>query len=249
MHHGLAAPAEGEVNCYREGLPHGGGMSSKSVAADAPTHPLDRASVADVVRRIQRGERLEEGYKRLFREYEPALRKFFLSKGWPEAEVDDLVQDVMLRVYRGIGSFRSESTFHTWILQIMVNVWKNALREKDTNKPEANWISLDDAVKHDEDSGPVLPEPIDSGSDPFERAFAAECRQRLREALDELPSRMRQCLLLRSQGYKDREIAEILGVSVHTVKKQIQRSLKRLQSLDPRVELFSLLVLLILLLP
>lgn len=223
-------------------------MSSRSAAPGEPIAPHDRSWVADVVRRIQRGESLEEGYAHLFREYEPALRKFLLSKGWPEPEVDDLVQDVMLRVYGHIVSFRFESTFRTWILRIMVNVWKNAVREKGTRKPGANWRSLDDGVKRDEDSGPVLPEPIDPGSDPFDLALAAERRQYLRAALDELPSRIRQCLLLRSQGFRNREIAEILGISVDTVKKHIQKGLKRLRKRKPMIELFSLFVAPILLL-
>ncbi len=211
-------------------------MSSKSGGRP------DRSWVADTVLRIQHGGRLEQDYERLFREYEPLIRGCLLRRGWTGPELDDLVQDVLLRVYRGIGSFHYGSSFDTWVLRIMVNAWINALRKRSGRAQE---VSLDDRPQPGDDPGPVLSEPIDPGNDPFDQILITERRQRLQAALDGLPPRMRQCLLFRYHGYRHEEIARAQGCSVATVRKQVQNAYKRLRVLDPLIEVLGLLAVLI----
>ncbi len=219
-------------------------MSTEPAAAKAPRERRNRTWVPDLVRQIQRGDRLAECYERLFREYEPALRKLLLIRRCPESEVDDLVQEILLRVFRGIGSFRFDSSFDTWILFIMSNTWKNFLRSRSAVHP----LPLDDILTPNDDSGPAVAEPAAPGKSPLELTLAAERRRYLGAALDELPQRMRQCVLFQSYGYKIDEIAQAQGVSVATVKKQVQLGRQRLRNLDPLIELFVLSVIMVLLL-
>ena len=157
----------------------------------------------------------------------------------------------MLRVYRGLGTFRLESSFDTWILQIMNNAAMNATRDRNTGKARATRTSLDSLLASDGETGPAMAEPESSEDGPLDGALATERKARLAAAaLDELPKRMRQCLLFRYQGYKYREIAEAQGVSVATVKKQINHGHKRLRPILGRfAELFAVFLLSLLLRP
>lgn len=218
----------------------GGPMSSDSTAGEARKDRRQRAWVAATVRRIQRGEDVEEGFGRLFREYEPAVRRILRHRGWRGADLDDLVQDVMLRVYRGLGSFRRDASFDTWILQIVRNAAANAQRDRSTAKARAGRPSLEGLLAA-EGSGPALPEPESPAGGPLDDALAAERKTRLAAALEELPARVRQCLLFRYQGYKYREIADAQGVTVATVKKQVTEGHKRLRPILGRfAEVFAL---------
>ncbi len=229
-------------------------MSSESTASIVGK---DRAWVAETVRRIQlalleaephRGAGVERDFELLFREYEPAVRRKLRYRGWRGADLDDLVQDVMIRVYRGLGSFRLDASFDTWVLLIMRNAASNAARDRSTGKARATRASLDALLERDGESGPAMAEPAAAGDDPLEGALAAERKARLASALDRLPARIRQCLLFRYQGYKYREIAAAQGVTVATVKKQVSQGHKRLRPiLGAWVELFGVVLALILL--
>lgn len=216
----------------------------------------DRAWVAETVRRIQRGleqpvslwgDTVEAHFELLFREYEPRIRSKLRYQGWKGADLDDLVQDVMIRVYRGLETFRLDSSFDTWILLIMRNAAQNAARDRNTGKARATRASLESMLESDGESGPILAEPEGPDDGPLEDAITAERKTRLAAALEQLPARMRQCLLFRYQGYKYREIAEAQGVTVATVKKQVSQGHKRLRPILGRfVELFGVFLVLIL---
>ena len=205
------------------------------------------AWVAELVRRIQQGGG-EDDFELLFRAYEPRVRARLRKQGWRGADLDDLVQDVMLRVYRGIGNFRLEASFDTWILKIMSNANQNAIRDRNTGKARATRTSLEDLYPRTE-IGDRRAEPASSDDSPLDESLAAERKARLAAALDQLPSRVRQCLLFRYQGYKYREIAKAQGVSITTVKKQISQGHKRLRPILGRfVELFGVFLVLVLVL-
>jgi RNA polymerase sigma-70 factor (ECF subfamily) len=209
----------------------------------------DGGGVTLAGRRIQQGDAVGDHFELLFRHYEPKIRGHLRRDGWRDADLDDVVQEVMLRVYKGLKTFRLEASFDTWILRIMSNASKNAIRGRHTGKARATRTSLDALLAVRDESGPRLAEPASAQEGPLDSFLAGERKARLAAALDRLPKRIRQCLLFRYQGFKYREIAEAQGVSVATVKKQISQGHKRLRPiLGPYVELFGILLVLTLLL-
>jgi RNA polymerase sigma-70 factor (ECF subfamily) len=143
---------------------------------------------------------------------------------------EDLAQDAMTRVYNGIGRFRWESSFNTWTLRIVVNVYKSHLRHLGSAPRKLESESLDDWLADEELGERLLPDGslASADPDPQEAALAAERKRQLSRLLTELPPRMRQCLLLRVQGLKYREIARLLGVGIDTVRKQLAEARRRL---------------------
>ncbi len=212
-------------------------MSSESTDYQDPSN---RAWIAEIVRRIQRGDAVETHFELLFHRYEPAIRCKLRLQGWTGADLDDLVQEVMVRVYRGLKTFRLDASFDTWVLQIMSNASRNAVRDRNSGKARATRASLDGLLARDGKDRPAIAEPATAAEGPLDSALADERKARLAAALEKLPARIRQCLLFRYHGYKYHEIADAQGVSVATVKKQISQGHKRLRPiLGSFVEFFG----------
>lgn len=204
------------------------------MAKNDPTR-RDGLAVERLIKELQTGLRREESYERLFTYYYPPLRNFFLKRGVSSDQCKDLIQDTFLNAFQGIGRFQHGARFDTWLFAIAANVWKNALRSKSTQKRGAPEVELEPGLLKA------------GGSNPEQEALIAEregLEQRaLRQVLEELPPQMRRCLILRlDRGLKYREIAEILGVEINTVKSLLHEAKKRVKGnlADKFPELYSL---------
>lgn len=186
-----------------------------------------------LVREIQAGQSRDEHFQQLFRRYLPSIVHFFVNRGCHRQDAEDLAQDVLLSVYRNMGTFRFKASFDTWLYRIMINTWKNALRRRDTLEGKAERVPLDRVVERFDSgaSGRRVDRP-DSAQDSLRQVLANERTQLLLAALTQLPPKMRQCVELRlGQGLKYREIADLLEVSITTVKTHLRAARDRLRPL------------------
>ena len=173
----------------------------------------------------QRGER-EEAFSLLFSQYYRPLSFFFAKKGFSPEECKDLNQETFLRVFRSMDSFRNEGPFKAWLFRIATNIYRNTLRERGTQKRDAQEVSLDEASDLASASDPI------SIEDPaLQRMLDDERIQKLRDAMESLPPQMRRCVQLRTdQDLRYRDIAVILGVSIDTVKAHLYQARQQLKA-------------------
>ena len=131
-------------------------------------------------------------------------------------DASDLSQDVFLRAYRGLGSFRGGSSLATWLYRIGVNACLNRVSIK---KPLTEDL---DARQH-----------VDTFHEsPSERVLREERGARVRAAITQLPPKQRATLVLRMyQELSHEEIAEVLGSSVGAVKANFFHALGNLKKL------------------
>ena len=138
-------------------------------------------------------------------------------------EALDLLQEVFLRVFRTLASFRGESALRTWIYRIAVNQVRNRHRGW-VRRHRVDQISLD---QHVQDGGDL---PSDART-PDGVLASKETAARLWEALDRLPFDQRTAVTLREiDGLRYEEIAFSLGIAVGTVKSRLTRARQSLRA-------------------
>jgi RNA polymerase sigma-70 factor (ECF subfamily) len=128
-------------------------------------------------------------------------------------DAQDASQEVWVRVWRNIKSFRGESAFTTWLYRITVNTCLS-IRQKEARREERE---LGDEV-------PYLPEPSGGDADPEAAALSAERREEIQNALQHVRAEHRAALVLRHmEGLSYAEIAEVLDIPDGTAKGWVSR--------------------------
>ena len=120
------------------------------------------------------------------------------------SDEDDLVQEVFLKAWRHLASFRSEATFRTWIIRIATNEVIQ-LNRRESHSPLCQApVNLE-----------AFASKLESALQSLERA---EANQTVRSAIAGLPAIYRQILLLELGQFSESETARFLSVSIPTVK-------------------------------
>lgn len=130
----------------------------------------------------------------------------------------DLSQEAFFRAWRGLSGFQFESAFSTWLFRLTSNVCLDWLRAK-KRRPTVSLTTVDD---EDQEVQMELPDP---GKSPEELLLAAEDREALAKAMNQLPVEYRQILTLRAiDDLSYTQIAEILKLREGTVKSRLNRA-------------------------
>lgn len=171
-----------------------------------------------------------EAFRRLFDLYSPRLYHFFSRRGFLHSDCLDLTQETFLGIYKGIGAFRRDSSFETWLFKIATNAYRKRLRWGVAGKRDAPEVSLEESPEEGGTMAAISTVATTGVPAPGEEMLQRERSLVLRQAIDRLPEQMRKCLVLRvdhEMAYK--EIAVVLRLSPETVKVHLARARRRLQ--------------------
>lgn len=166
-----------------------------------------------ILTRARRGD--VAAFEELVRLYEKRVYAVALrSSGNPE-DAADIVQEVFLRAWRSIESFRGDSGFSTWLFRITMNLCVDHARHRHA-QPQTQPIVTDDETER------PLPDPAPT---PEEHLDNRELGRELAAALAEVSEEHRRIVLLRDvSGMSYTEIAEVLEISEGTVKSRLSRA-------------------------
>lgn len=143
-----------------------------------------------------------------WRELEAKLRPFIARRLRSEVDVDDIVQDVFLRMQRGLAGLRDEQRFGPWVYQIA----RSAIVDHQRVAAKHRVV---DADRSDE-------QRLDVGED--DRAVEAELAGYLAPFVAMLPSSYREALtLVELEGLTQKQAAEMVGISLSGMKSRVQR--------------------------
>ena len=183
--------------------------------------PRDEAQLID---RFLSGDR--ETFAELVRPHLSALYGVALAILKNQHDAEESVQEAVLRAMTHLAGFRRESRFSTWITQITINEARMRLRKARRHI----YRSLDEEVA--DGAGKYSPRDFaDWREIPSESLERSELRDALWRALEGLPPAAREVILLRDvQNYSTAETAQMLGISVVSVKSRLLRA--RLQIRD-----------------
>jgi RNA polymerase sigma-70 factor (ECF subfamily) len=167
----------------------------------------------------------EEAYEELLARFQQPVYTLALRLLEDQSEAGDVVQEVFLKVFRNIGSFRAQSALKTWIYRITVNEAHNARRWRFRHKRRE--VELDPAAEDGRSFEDVV---ADRAQSPFEAVFDRERRALLDVALERLNPIFREAVVLRDiMDLSYEEIAKTLNVSMGTVKSRILRGREALR--------------------
>lgn len=173
-------------------------------------------------------ERLE----RLFRETYRPIFNFFRKRGFPRTECCDLTHETFVRAMQGLEGFRDEASESTWLFRIAKHLWLNHERDKrrlKRNRPEVPFESAFTNEQEVPDHRTVL-----GGNEewnPEQHLLRREEVERVRDALRKLPPQRRRCMVLRLEGLKYREIADVLGISLQSVRSHLSQARQQMAEL------------------
>jgi RNA polymerase sigma-70 factor (ECF subfamily) len=187
---------------------------------------LTVCSDEDLLAAFRQGQR--EAFGILVRRYEGELYGYLRRYLGDGDLADDVFQNTFLQVFTKIGKYDAGRPVRPWLYTIATNQAIDALRRAGRHQA----ISLD--LAREETRGAELPQLIgfleSRGPTPLEHVQGEERRQLVRAGVDRLPEFLRQVVILayyQSLPYK--EIADILGIPVGTVKSRLHTALLRLQ--------------------
>ena len=164
----------------------------------------------DLVRRAADGDVV--AYEALYRSNVGRVHALCLRMARNQADAEDLTQQVFVRVWEKLGTFRGESAFSTWLHRVAVNVVIAEVRR------QGRWREHLGVMAASADSGNYLPAFSVGGDIDLERAIAT------------LSPRARLIFMLHDiEGYKHREIADLTGIAVGTSKAHLHRARRRLR--------------------
>ena len=202
------------VNSYERDM-----VSYDRSLVDLPYEDLDPANLLLLVAE----KRDKAAFAQLFDHFAPRVKGFLRRNGTAEAQLDDLVQEVMIKVWRYAGRFDAKKgKVTTWIFTITRNVRIDLIRKENRPEPDANDPSL-------------LPSPL-LGSDDV--VYANQSSMRIADALDALPEE--QAEILRLSFFEEKshgEIAQQIGLPLGTVKSRIRLAFDRLRHSLTELEL------------
>jgi RNA polymerase sigma-70 factor (ECF subfamily) len=162
--------------------------------------------------------RRERGYQMLVAAYGERLYQHLYSMLHQAQDAEDVLQNVLVKVYRSISRFKREAKLYTWLYRIATN---EALSFLDRKKRKQGWLtSL---------SSPALTyyEPPGTSDGPS----STEIEARLEAALAQLPPKQKAVFCLRYfDEYSYQEIADTLGTSIGALKASYHHAVKKIEA-------------------
>jgi RNA polymerase sigma-70 factor (ECF subfamily) len=172
-----------------------------------------------LIQRVRAGD--HEAFAEIFslhslRVYQQAI-KFVGNK----VDAEDIVQEVFLLVYRKARSFRGESEFSTWLYRLTANTALTKLRQRKREKE----VSLEDYMpKFREDGRHSMP-VVDWSQDIDKLVAGKELRKIIQQSVDQLSPLDKAVVVMSDlEEMSNRDIGEVLGLSVQTVKARLHRA-------------------------
>lgn len=150
-------------------------------------------------------------FEALYRRHSGRVHAICLRLTADRSSAEEAVQDVFVRLWERLGSFRGESAFSSWLHRLAINTVLQTMRS--TRRREARVATSDDAELED---APII-------------ALAVEDRIDLEDAIKRLPQQVRMVVVLHDiEGFSHEEIAVMTGVPPGTIRSQLSRARKTL---------------------
>jgi len=168
----------------------------------------------------------ESPFQKIYDDFSPRILRY-MTRMVGEAEAEDLTQEVFAKVGGALKRFRGESKLSTWIYQIATNTALDRLRRSAACSGDEKRLPMEDIAEMEEDKEIWTGEQTPSTE---QRVIRQEMNGCIREIIETLPEAYRSVIILSElEGFKDSEVADILGLSLEAAKIRLHRARTRLK--------------------
>ncbi len=189
------------------------------------TSPSSYAEKSDevLITLFQHGEK--EVYRILVERYRERIRNLIFSIFHDAEMVDDLAQEIFIKAYEALPTFRLDSSFYTWLYRITVNKCRDEMRRRKVRRFLSFQTLVDEANKELTAKLSVPPEERDA-------------KEIVALGLQALPEKFRSAIILKDiDGMSYEEIADVMHCELGTVKSRLSRARSMLRKiLQPLLE-------------
>lgn len=177
------------------------------------------SSDIDLVKLARKGD--HPAFEELVRRYSERAYRAAFRVVRDAHQAEEIVQEGLIKAYRGLSKFEGRSSFYTWLYRIVVNLALDR-RRREKRAPSTEW---DDTVARDVDPRAIRPE----AEDPERNSRRQEIRAIVADGVKELPDGQREVLLLREvEGLSYEEIAASMRISKGTVMSRLHYARKKM---------------------
>lgn len=166
---------------------------------------------------------LEEHVTELFNTLSNSVFVYLVSVFGQDSavDIDDIVQEAFIKLYKTLHDGHQIENTRFWLFRVAYNLAIDSLRTQQfiTLLDETQWKKIEDKLS-------------DRASNPEQQALKQAEFVRLYDAMKRLSRQERECLYLRAEGFRYREIGEILGVAIPTVNEFLRRAIKKLTPIE-----------------
>ncbi len=164
----------------------------------------------ELVLRHRRGD--ETAFEEFYAQYSGMVFNLTLRQCGQVETAQELTQEVFLRIFRSLGRFRGRSSLKTWTYRVCLNHCRSKLGRK---RLDTRSLTTEEGTVRD------LPDPAPG---PAEDLMAVDAAARVERALPRLDDAYREAVILRDlEELSYKEIAEVLGIPIGTVRSRIAR--------------------------
>lgn len=176
----------------------------------------------ELVKRVKSGDL--EAFEEIISIYEGKVFGLIAHMIKNQNEIEDIAQEVFIKIYKNISKFQGNSSLYTWIYKITVNLCLDVIRKK------KEVIYLDEKIKlNDGEVEFQIPSDEKNQEQIYEEK---ELKEKMRSCIDKLPDKQKVMIILRDiKGMSYEEISEITNIKLGTVKSQINRARLKLKEL------------------
>jgi RNA polymerase sigma-70 factor, ECF subfamily len=165
----------------------------------------------------QRTLKLEEQITQMFDELRGPVYRYLLCLSASPSEADEIIQETFLRLYRHLNAGGREDNLRGWVFRVAHNIGINEFKKR------SRLFSIARGEICEVELSTADPKP-----GPEELLLHREKMASVHAAISTLSEQQRQCLYLRAEGFRYREIAGILQVTISTVAESLRRAIKKL---------------------
>ncbi|MCS7202188.1 MAG: sigma-70 family RNA polymerase sigma factor [Dictyoglomus sp.] len=198
-------------------------LNNVSSQLDSPLGWEEKTNLSDkaLISLIKSGDR--EAFNILVKRYEKKVFNILYLQLGPISDLEDLAQEVFIKIFKNINKFRGEAQFSTWLYRIVLNL------SYDYKRKNKNIFSLDENIDYESEETfeNILPT---SEEDPEKVLERLEVQRKIRDAIKGLSKEYQEVIILREfEGLSYEEIAKVLNCPVGTVESRLFRAREELR--------------------